>query len=105
MYVCLTSCGSTTRIIDVHKLSDIDLAGGWDLLLALDVPKHLVQTIVSKWKRESRGDVSRVRKAFILADAHMLNVHISKSEVGLLKELVKYPGNPKNVPDSFWDNL
>lgn len=105
MYVCLTSSGSTTRIIEVESLSRVDLEDGWEILMALDVPKHMVSSIVSKWKRESRGEVSRVRKAFILADTHMLNVHISKSEVGLLKELANYPGNPKKVPDSFWCNL
>lgn len=105
MFVCLTSCGPTTRIISAESFNDVQLEDGWQLVLALDVPKHMVSSIVSKWKRESRGEVSRVRKAFLLADNHMLNVHISNSDVGILKKLKEYSGNPKNVPDSFWNNL
>ena len=75
--------------------------------MALEAPSHMVNKISSRWKRESRGVVSRIHKGFKLADEHMLRVHVSKVPIGMLTEInecAKVDGK-FDVPDSFWQNL
>jgi len=76
-----------------------------EVLMALELPAHLMKSVSSRWRRESRGPVSRVRHGLKLADELLLRVHVTKSDVGALKQLNSYQGSPKIVPDAFWENL
>lgn len=109
MFVYLSSNGSVTQIDCAEKPSDCIVQKSWDLLMALEVPKHLVTKILTRWKRESRGAESRVSKGLSLAKHFLLRVHVSSVPVGELKELLKYKadveGTPKPVPDSFWEKV
>lgn len=77
--------------------------------MALEVPKHLVTKILTRWKRESRGAESRVSKGLSLAKQFVLRVHVSSVPVGELRELLQYKseveGTPKPVPASFWEKV
>ena len=76
--------------------------------MVLEVPEHLVPTILLKWKRESRGPISRVNKGLRIAKKHLLRVYVSNSDVGELATLQNYkspPGVPKKIPPEFWENL
>ena len=77
--------------------------------MVLQVPSHMVHEILGKWKRESRGDISRVKRGFKLAKQYMFKVHVSDIPIGELEILKKYKaaseGVPKKVPASFWENL
>lgn len=83
----------------------MNVNGGWNILMALEIPPHMLEIVMARWKRESRGEVSRVRKGFVLANEHMLRVHVSTSKVGLLEKVHSYNGNPKQIPASFWEDL
>ena len=80
---------------------------GWSLLMALEVPSHMVHTIMGRWKRESRGSESRITKGLKLADEYMTPVHISNQPIGVLEELNELPSKDgkKIVSDRFWKNL
>lgn len=109
MYVYLSSNGSVTQIDCADSPSECKVQKSWDLLMALEVPKHLVTKILTRWKRESRGAESRVSKGLSLAKQFVLRVHVSSLPVGELKELQQYKsdveGTPKLVPDSFWEKV
>ncbi len=78
---------------------------GWDCLMLLHVPSHLVNMLMGRWKRESRGCVQRVRKGLQLADEHMLTVYVADSDVGELAALRDMVGSPKLVPETFWERI
>lgn len=109
MYVYLSSDGHVTQIESAETPEECHVGKNADILMVLQVPNHMVHDIVGKWKRESRGDVSRVKKGFKLAKQYMLKVHVSDIPVGELETLKKYKpptdGAPKMVPASFWENL
>lgn len=109
MYVYLSSNGNVTQIDCADKPSACEVQKSWDMLMALEVPNHLVTKILTRWKRESRGAESRVSKGFSLAKQYVLRVHVSSVPVGVLGELVKYrpevDGVAKPVPDSFWEKV
>ncbi len=106
MYVYLLAMDQHTFIGSTENPSDrMSDHVGWTCLMLLDVPPHLVNMVMGRWKRESRGCVQRVRKGFQLADEHMLTTYVSDSDIGLLSDLQNIGGNPKSVPDSFWDEL
>lgn len=78
------------------------------MLMVLEVAEHLVATILLKWKRESRGPISRVNKGLRIAKKHLFRVYVADVNVGELSTLQKYksaPGVPKPVPSEFWENL
>lgn len=109
MYVYLSSDGQVTQINSAPTAEECSVGKNNDILMALEVPTHMVHDIVRKWKRESRGDISRIKKGFKLAMAHMLKVYVSDIPVGELETLNNYKppvtGAPKKVPKSFWENL
>ena len=109
MYVYLSSDGHVTQIETAKTPEECQVGKNADILMVLQVPDHMVHDVVGKWKRESRGDVSRVKKGFKLAKQFMLKVHVSDIPIGELKVLQKYKppteGAPKKVPVSFWENL
>lgn len=109
MYVFLSSNGNVTHIGTAETPSDCAVEKDYDILMALEVPNHLVHSISTKWRRESRGEVSRIRKGFRLAKQHMLRVYVSDIPVGELEKLRQYKsktdGMPKDVPSTFWENL
>ena len=109
MFVYLSSNGSVTQIDCANTPAECKVQKSWDLLMALEVPRHLVTKILTRWKRESRGPESRVSKGFSLAKQFLLRVHVSSLPVGDLKELLQYrseiEGTPKPVPDSFWEKV
>lgn len=109
MYVYLSSDGQVTQIESAETPEECRVGKNADILMVLQVPNHMVHDIVGKWKRESRGDVSRVKKGFKLAKQYMLKVHVSDIPIGELQTLNKYKapteGAPKKVPASFWENL
>lgn len=109
MFVYLSSNGSVTQIDCANSSHECTVQRSWDLLMALEVPKHLVTKILSRWKRESRGSESRVSKGFSLAKQFVLRVHVSSIPIGQLKELLQYKseveGTAKPVPDSFWEKV
>ena len=109
MFVYLSSDGSVTQIDCANSPPECKVQKSWDLLMALEVPQHLVTKILTRWKRESRGPESRVSKGLALAKQFVLRVHVSSMPVGDLKELLKYQadvhGSPKCVPDSFWERV
>jgi len=109
MYVYLSSDGHVTQIDYAHTQDKCTVGRGADILMVLQVPNHMVHDILGKWKRESRGDLSRVKKGFKLAMQYMLKVYVSDLSIGELEILKKYKpttqGAAKNVPASFWENL
>lgn len=109
MFVYLSSNGNVTQVDCAETASGCTVQKGWDLLMALEVPNHLVTKILTRWKRESRGAESRVAKGFSLSKQYVLRVHVSSVPVGLLGELIKYrpevDGVPKPVPDMFWEKV
>lgn len=109
MFVYLTSDGKNTYVGCASEPAACHIERGWNIYMALEVSEHMMQTVAQKWKRESRGLVSRINKGFKLAKQYFLTVHVSKLPIGELKVLAQYapsaPGNPKVVPDSFWENL
>ena len=109
MYVYLSSNGSVTQIDCAESPSKCRVQKTWDLLMALEVPKQLVTKILSRWKRESRGAESRLKKGLSLAKQFCLRVHVAALPVGILKELMLFrpevAGTPKPIPSSFWDNI
>lgn len=109
MFVFLSSNRSVTHIGTADAPSECRVEKDYDILMALEVPNHLVHTISTKWRRESRGVVSRIRKGFCLAKQHMLRVYVSDIPIGELEKLKQYKstseGTPKEVPASFWENL
>ena len=109
MFVFLSSNGSVTHIGTAETPSSCIVDKDYDILMALEVPNHLVHSISTKWRRESRGEVSRIRKGFCLSKQHMLRVYVSDIPIGELKKLNEYKsksqGMPKEVPNTFWENL
>lgn len=109
MYVYLSSNGSVTQIDCADSPSECKVQKTWDLLMALEVSKHLVTKILSRWKRESRGAESRLNKGLSLAKQFHLRVHVAALPIGILKDLMSFKpevaGTPKPVPTSFWENV
>lgn len=109
MFVYLSSNGSVTQIDCANTPQDCKVQKSWDLLMALEVPKHLVTKILTRWKRESRGAESRVSKGLSLAKQFVLRVHVSSIPIGELQELLQYKsdveGAAKPVPNSFWEKV
>lgn len=109
MYVYLSSDGQVTQIASATSPEECVVGKGADILMALRVPNHMVHDVVGKWKRESRGDISRVKKGFKLAKQYNFKVYVSDIPIGELDTLKKYKpsteGAPKKVPASFWENL
>ena len=109
MYVYLSSSGQVTQIETAETPEECHAGKNADILMVLQVPNHMVHEVVGKWKRESRGDISRVKKGLKLAKQFMLRVYVSDIPIGELKTLKAYAppneGAPKKVPASFWENL
>lgn len=109
MYVYLSSDGQVTQIASASTPEECSVGKDADILMVLQVPNHMVHDIVGKWKRESRGDISRVKKGFKLAKQYNFKVHVSDIPIGELETLKRYKppteGAPKKVPASFWENL
>ena len=108
MYVYLCSDDKTTQLLTASSKETCSVDDGFRILMVLDVPEHLVPTILLKWKRESRGPISRVNKGLRIAKKHLLRVYVSNSDVGELATLQNYkspPGVPKPVPSEFWEKL
>ena len=107
MYVYLSHLNNATFVGVAETPAACRVDKDWTLLLALEAPSHMVNKICSRWKRESRGVVSRIEKGLKLADEHMLRVHASSTSVGMLSvinECAKVDGKFV-VPASFWENL
>jgi hypothetical protein len=108
MYVYLSTDGRTTQIATSSEKKNCSVEQGFRILVVLEVAEHLVSSILLKWKRESRGPVSRVNKGFKIAKQYMLRSYVSDENLGELGELQKFeaePGKAKPVPLSFWENL
>ena len=108
MYVYLSTDGRTTQIATASEKGDCSTEKGFRILVVLEVAEHLVSPILLKWKRESRGPVSRVNKGFKIAKQYMLRTYVSDEDLGELGELQKFkaePGKAKPVPSAFWENL
>jgi len=109
MYVYLSSDGQVTQIASAATPEECGACKNADVLMVLQVPNHMVHDIVGKWKRESRGDISRVKKGFKLAKQYNFKAYVSDIPVGELETLKNYKppseGAPKKVPASFWENL
>ncbi len=108
MYVYLCSDEKTTQLLTSSTKEACHVDDGFKILLVLEVPEHLVASILLKWKRESRGPISRVNKGLRIAKKHLFRVYVANSDVGELATLQKYksaPGVPKPVPQEFWENL
>lgn len=107
MYVYLSHLNNATFVGVADTPATCRMDKDWTLIMALEAPSHMVNKISSRWKRESRGVVSRIHKGLKLADEHMLRVHVSKVPIGMLTEInecAKVDGK-FDVPDSFWQNL
>tara|TARA_B100000683_G_scaffold46244_1_gene42869 strand:- start:996 stop:1319 length:324 start_codon:yes stop_codon:yes gene_type:complete len=107
MYVYLSYLNTATFVGVSDTPSGCRSDKDYTLLLALEVPSHMVDKISSRWKRESRGVQSRLTKGFKLADEYMLRVHVSKSPIGILSEVLECAcvNGKLQVPSSFWENL
>ncbi len=108
MYVYLSSDAKTTQLLTSSTKEGCSYEEGFRVLLVLEVPEHLVATILLKWKRESRGPISRVNKGLRIAKKHLFRVYVADVDVGDLAILRQYksaPGVPKQIPDEFWRNL
>ena len=109
MYIYLSTDGKTTDIATAQDKKDCSPELGFRVLLVLEVSDHLVTQIILKWKRESRGPISRINKGFKIAKQYMFRVYVSDERIGELEELQKYRpevfGKCKPVPSSFWENL
>tara|TARA_Y100001958_G_scaffold156600_1_gene149672 strand:- start:2496 stop:2945 length:450 start_codon:yes stop_codon:yes gene_type:complete len=107
MFVYLSCCDNATFIGMAETQSACKVEEGWSLLMALDVPSHMVHTVMGRWKRESRGSESRISKGLKLADEYLTPVYVSSVPIGLLEELNECPSSngKKQVPVSFWKNL
>ena len=107
MFVYLSCSDNATFIGRAETARECKVDEGWSLLMALEVPSHMMHTIMGRWKRESRGSESRITKGFKLADEYMTPVHISNQPIGVLEELNELPSKDgkKIVSDRFWKNL
>jgi len=107
MFVYLSCCDNATFIGMAETQTACKVDEGWSLLMALDVPSHMVHTVMGRWKRESRGSESRVSKGLKLADEYLTTVYVSATSVGVLDEINDLPSlsGKKVVPSSFWKNL
>lgn len=108
MFVYLCSNGKITQLLTSSTKEGCSFEKGFQILLVLEVPEHLVSTILLKWKRESRGPISRVNKGLRIAKKHLFRVYVADTDIGELEILQAYksePGVPKPVPSDFWDNL
>ena len=108
MFVYLSSCDNATFIGMSETKEGCKVEEGWSLLMALEVPSHMVHTIMGRWKRESRGASSRVSKGFKIADEYNITrVYASNVPVGVLADLNECgsKNGRKDVSDSFWENL
>jgi hypothetical protein len=108
MYVYLASNAKTTQLLTSSTKEGCSFEEGFRVLLVLEVPEHLVATILLKWKRESRGPISRVNKGLRIAKKHLFRVYVADADVGDLAILRQYksaPGTPLPVPPEFWRNL
>lgn len=105
----LSSDGHVTQIEHATTPEECRVERNADILMVLQVPNHMTHSIAGKWKRESRGELSRVKKGFKLAKQYMFKVFVSDIPVGELGLLTQYKapieGTAKNVPASFWENL
>ena len=108
MYAYLCTDDKTTQLLTASTKETCSVDEGFRILLVLEVPEHLVATILLKWKRESRGPISRVNKGLRIAKKHLFRVYVANEDIGELITLQKYKsavGVPKPVPASFWENL
>jgi len=108
MYVYLSTDDRTTQLLTASTKEMCSVDEGFRILLVLEVPEHLVANILLKWKRESRGPISRVNKGLRIAKKHLFRVYVANEDIGELTTLQKYksaPGVPKKVPAEFWENL
>lgn len=108
MYVYLCSNDKTTQLLTSSTKEGCSFEEGFRVLLVLEVPEHLVGSVLLKWKRESRGPISRVNKGLRIAKKHLFRVYVADADVGELKTLQKYksaPGVAKPVPSDFWEKL
>lgn len=108
MYVYLCTDDKTTQLLTASTKEACSVDEGFRILLVLEVQEHLVPTILLKWKRESRGPISRVNKGLRIAKKHLFRVYVANEDIGELATLQKYksaPGVPKNIPREFWENL
>ena len=109
MYIYLSTDGKTTNLDTASTKDGCTTEAQFQRLLVLEVPDHLVSSVLLKWKRESRGPISRINKGFRIAKKYMFRVYVADAEIGELAELQKYkpevPGKCKPVPSSFWENL
>ena len=80
----------------------------WKPVLLLKLPdtrEFSTLTLVNTWKRNSRGLRSRVNYAFKLAKKINATVYIHDTDTPLLNTLNAYPGEPKDIPETFWDQF
>lgn len=108
MYVYLCSDEKTTQLLTSSTKEGCSVETNFKILLVLEVPEHLVATILLKWKRESRGPISRINKGLRIAKKHLFRVYVADTDVGELATLQQYksaPGVPKKIPPEFWENL
>ena len=108
MYVYLSTDDKTTQLRTAQSKETCSVDTGFRILLVLDVPEHLVASTLLKWKRESRGPISRINKGLRIAKKHLFRVYVSDESIGDLATLQQYkssPGVPKKVPSEFWENL
>ena len=80
----------------------------WDPVLILKLPAQREFSTLSlrtMWKRNARGLTSRIRYALKLAKKIHATVFIHDTDTPVLNTLNAYPGEPKQIPDLFWEQF
>lgn len=103
-----TFIGSTCdfeRRLREHNSTDSAL---WKPVLIIKLPterEFSVLTLRDMWKRNARGLTSRIKYALKIAKQTNAIVYIHDTDTPILNTLNAYPGEPKQIPDTFWEQF
>lgn len=102
-----TLIGSTANFEEtLREHNTNDHAWAPVLLLKLPVVREFsTKSLRDTWKRSARGLTSRVNYAFKIAKKVKAVVYIHDTDTPILNTLNAYPGEPKKIPDTFWDQF
>lgn len=76
------------------------------MLLKMPARREMgVKALRETWKRNARGLDSRARYGFKLAKQCNATVYVHSIDTPILNMVNAFEGEPKRVPDTFWDTF
>ena len=100
-----TFIGTTTNFEQRLREHNNTYSAHWAPVLLLKLPTSRecsAITLRDMWKRNARGLTSRVNYGLKIAKKTNAVVYIHTTDTPILNTLNAYPGEPKDVPASFW---